>query len=76
MTSPEHQDLNSLTDHEFRMHVRSWIEANYPQEIRNPPSRLHFKDNKPWYMKLAQQGWLCPNWPKEFAGWGFPPASS
>ena len=68
ITEPE--DLDALTDDEFRLHVRRWIEANYPQEIRNPPKRLHFKDNKPWYQKLSQQGWLCPNWPKEFGGMG------
>ncbi|MEA2776490.1 MAG: hypothetical protein QOF90_1896, partial [Acetobacteraceae bacterium] len=64
------QDLDSLTDDEFRMHVRGWIAANYPAEIRNPPQRLHFKDNKTWYMRLTEQGWLCPNWPKEFGGMG------
>jgi alkylation response protein AidB-like acyl-CoA dehydrogenase len=52
------------------MHVRGWIEANYPSGLRNPPQRLHFKDNKPWYTKLAENGWLCPNWPKEFGGMG------
>jgi alkylation response protein AidB-like acyl-CoA dehydrogenase len=67
-TEPE--DLDTLTDDQFRLHVRGWIEANYPAEIRNPPQRLHFKDNQHWYMKLAQQGWLCPNWPKQFGGMG------
>jgi hypothetical protein len=49
-------DLDSLTDDQFRVHVRGRTEANYPAEIRNPPRRLHFKDNKPWYMKLAELG--------------------
>jgi hypothetical protein len=49
-------DLDSLTDDQFRLHVRGWIEANYPAAIGNPPQRLHFKDNKPWYMKLAELG--------------------
>ena len=63
-------ELNDLPDDEFRLHVRQWIEANYPPEIRNPPSRLHFKDTKSWYHKLARKGWLCPNWPREFGGMG------
>ncbi|MEA3023257.1 MAG: hypothetical protein QOK01_2109, partial [Alphaproteobacteria bacterium] len=63
-------DLDSLADDQFRVHVRGRTEANYPAEIRNPRQRLHFKDNKPWYMKLAEKGWLCPNWPQEFGGMG------
>src|SRR5581483_4755271 len=64
------EDLNALTDEEFRMVVRRFVEQNYPPEIRNPPKRLHFKDNKVWYMKLAEQGWLCPGWPREYGGMG------
>ena len=64
------QDLDSLTDDQFRSHVRSWIQDNYPPELRNPPKRLHFSENKPWYMALANQGWLAPNWPAAFGGMG------
>lgn len=70
MTAVAVDDLDQLSDDAFRAHVRGWIEANYPPELRNPPRRLHFNENKPWYMKLAGQGWLCPNWPKEFGGMG------
>jgi alkylation response protein AidB-like acyl-CoA dehydrogenase len=70
MTSVTIDDLDQLDDDAFRSYVRAWIEANYPPELRNPPRRLHFSENKPWYMKLAEQGWLCPNWPKEFGGMG------
>jgi len=64
------ENLDAMTDEQFRMHVRGWIEANYPPEIRNPPKRLHFSENKPWYFKLAEKGWLAPNWPAEFGGMG------
>lgn len=67
------EDLNDLPDEDFRQHVRQWIEANYPPEIRNPPSRLHYKDTKPWYQKLSRKGWLCPGWPREFGGMGLSP---
>jgi len=70
VTNAEPDDLDQLSDDAFRAHVRAWIEANYPPELRNPPRRLHFNENKAWYMKLAGQGWLCPNWPKEFGGMG------
>ena len=63
------EDLNRLDDAEFRRTVRQWLEANYPPELRNPPKRLHFRDNKIRYMKLAEKGWLAPGWPApELAG--------
>src|SRR5271166_5986103 len=66
-------DLNDLSDDDFRMHVRQWIEANYPPEIRDPPKRLHHGDTKVWYQKLSRKGWLCPGWPQEFGGMGLSP---
>jgi alkylation response protein AidB-like acyl-CoA dehydrogenase len=46
------------------------VQANYPEEIRNPPKRLHWKDNQVWYRTLAEKGWLCPGWPREYGGMG------
>jgi alkylation response protein AidB-like acyl-CoA dehydrogenase len=66
----EPAELNELSDDDFCMLVRRFIEENYPPELRNPPSRLHYKDTKVWYQKLARKGWLCPNWPREFGGMG------
>jgi alkylation response protein AidB-like acyl-CoA dehydrogenase len=74
ITPNEPQDLNLLDDETFRTHVRRWIEANYPAELRNPPKRLHWEENKPWYFKLAEKGWLCPGWPRQFGGLGLSPA--
>ncbi len=73
-TPREPEDLNLLPDEAFRLHIRAWIEANYPGEIRNPEKRLHWAENKPWYMKLAEKGWLCPGWPREYGGLGLSPA--
>ncbi len=64
------EDLNLLDDDSFRVLVRGWIEANYPEELRNPPKRLHWRDCNVWYFKLAEQGWLCPSWPREHGGMG------
>jgi alkylation response protein AidB-like acyl-CoA dehydrogenase len=69
-SNPEPEDLNQLDDASFRILLRRWIEENYPEEIRNPPKRLRFRDNKPWYMKLSEKGWLAPGWPREYGGMG------
>jgi alkylation response protein AidB-like acyl-CoA dehydrogenase len=63
-------DLNELDDRTFRTVVRRWVEQNYPPEIRSPPKRLHWRDSKVWYMKLAERGWLAPGWPREHGGMG------
>ena len=66
----ENKDLNALDNAEFRLEIRSWFEANYPPEIRNPPKRLHLRDNWPWYQALSKKGWICPGWPQEYGGLG------
>ena len=63
-------DLNDLSDDEFRLTVRGFVQANYPAEMRNPPHRLHWPEAKPWYMTLSRQGWLAPSWPREYGGMG------
>ena len=67
-------DMNDLSDDDFRMTVRTWIEQNYPPELRNPPKRLHWSECGVWYKRLAAKGWLCPAWPKEYGGMGLTPA--
>ncbi|MGC8524613.1 MAG: acyl-CoA dehydrogenase family protein [Acidibrevibacterium sp.] len=64
------EDLNALDDEAFRHVVRRWVAENYPPEIRNPPKRLHWRENKVWYLKLAEKGWLAPGWPREYGGMG------
>ena len=63
-------DLDALSDDDFRHTVRDWIEAEYPEDLRNPPKRLHWSENQVWYYKLAAKGWLCPGWPKHYGGMG------
>ena len=70
MAESDAERLSSLDDETFRMVVREWVEANYPPELRNPPRRLHWSENKAWYMRLAERGWLCPGWPREYGGMG------
>jgi alkylation response protein AidB-like acyl-CoA dehydrogenase len=70
MTAAEPENYDAMDDESFRTTVRNWIEANYPPELRNPPHRLHFSENKVWYYKLAEKGWLCPGWPRAHGGMG------
>ena len=74
ITPREPADLDAMPDEAFRLHLRAWIEAEYPAHIRNPEKRLHWDENKVWYFKLAEKGWLCPGWPREFGGMGLSPA--
>ena len=64
------QDLNALSDAEFRTVVRQFLADHYPENLRNPPKRLHWRDNQVWYFTLARHGWLCPGWPAEYGGMG------
>jgi alkylation response protein AidB-like acyl-CoA dehydrogenase len=64
------QDYNALTDDEFRAVSRRFVEQHYPPELRNPLRRLHWRENRPWYMILAERGWLAPAWPREYGGMG------
>ena len=70
MTEKLPDDLNELDDEAFRLVVRQWVHEVYPPELRNPPKRLHWRDNKVWYMILAEKGWLAPGWPRELGGMG------
>ena len=63
-------DYNALSDEDFRAEVRSWIEANYPPELRFPIERLHRRDTRIWYDRLAAKGWLAPGWLKDQGGMG------
>ena len=67
---PSPEALDALDDASFRLHVRQWIEANYPAEMRFPCRRLHWHENRPWYLALSRKGWLAPNWPREYGGMG------
>ncbi|WP_426954780.1 acyl-CoA dehydrogenase family protein [Muricoccus radiodurans] len=65
--------LDALPDEEFRQTVRAWIEANLPAELRHPSKRLHLAENRAWYMRLSDRGWLAPGWPREYGGLGLSP---
>jgi len=63
-------DLNALSDDDFRAVARGFVEADYPAELRNPPNRLHWEQGKDWFSKLQGKGWVAPGWPREHGGLG------
>lgn len=62
----------------FRDAVRSWLEQNFPADLRISPdgSPLNQQDQavvKEFRRKLGAQGWLAPAWPREYGGGGLSP---
>ncbi len=60
----------------FQREVRDWITANMPPEVaeesrRSRSSHVSKERLLQWQKKLAERGWLCPNWPKEYGGTGW-----
>ena len=67
---PQQQDWNALSDAEFRRIVRTEFEAHYPAHLRYPPRRLRWSENRDWYLRMAEKGWIAPNWPADYGGMG------
>jgi alkylation response protein AidB-like acyl-CoA dehydrogenase len=53
---------------EFRMNVRTWLEANLPVALRGRTARPPPSELMPWYRTLSHKGWIAPHWPKEYGG--------
>ncbi len=66
----QQQDWNALSDAEFRRIVRNEFETHYPADLRYPPRRLRWEENGSWYLRMAEKGWIAPNWPAEYGGMG------
>ncbi|MFN3856654.1 MAG: acyl-CoA dehydrogenase family protein [Caulobacter sp.] len=70
-------DLDFLPEHaEFRKEVRDWIEANFPQAIRDKQKtgeHLNKEEILSWHKILYKKGWLTPSWPVEHGGTGWDP---
>jgi alkylation response protein AidB-like acyl-CoA dehydrogenase len=65
----------------FRSEVRSWLEENCPESMRTPMpegetvwggrrEKFVNPDSKVWLERMAERGWTCPTWPKEYGGGG------
>jgi len=58
----------------FRTEVREFLADNLPVGIKDRSDRgLHFlrDDIIVWQKKLAEKGWIAPNWPEEHGGPGW-----
>src|SRR2546422_3724050 len=55
---------------EFRMEVRTWLEANLPVALRGRTTRPPPAELMPWYHALSRKGWIAPHWPKHYGGMG------
>jgi len=69
----QERDWNALADEEFRAIVREDFETHYPKSQRFPPRRLRWSENKDWYLRMAEKGWIAYNWPLEYGGMGLAP---
>ena len=65
----------------FRTEVRGWLEANCPPSMRTPmpesetvwggrSEKFVNPDARVWLERMAERGWTCPTWPKEYGGGG------
>ncbi|MEZ5552069.1 MAG: acyl-CoA dehydrogenase family protein [Pseudomonadales bacterium] len=65
----------------FRKEVSTWLEENCPASMRTPMTeeetvwggrREPFvnPDSRVWLERMAERGWTCPTWPREYGGGG------
>jgi len=69
----------------FRAETREWLEANCPEEMRQPVHderdvywggrNAEFKNDaqKAWFEACRDRGYTVPDWPKEYGGAGLTP---
>ncbi len=68
----------------FRTEVRSWLEENCPPSMRTPMPEAEAvwggrgetfvnPESRVWLERMAERGWTCPTWPKDYGGGGLSP---
>jgi alkylation response protein AidB-like acyl-CoA dehydrogenase len=66
--------VSELSDDEFRLRFRVWLQAHYPsqwrQDHRRPFLRLRGDEACSWLRTVNEHGWRAPAWPREFGGLG------
>jgi alkylation response protein AidB-like acyl-CoA dehydrogenase len=60
----------SAEDEQYRLKLRSWLEANMPREEEPADQDAAFDYRRAWQRKLYDGGWVGINWPKEYGGQG------
>jgi len=61
---------DTAVEAQFRMEVRTWLEANLPLALRGRTTRPPPAELMPWYHTLSRKGWIAPHWPKQYGGMG------
>lgn len=64
---------NAMSDDEFRQTAIAFIEAHLPQSLRFMKRRPVWTESREWYLAMAKEGWLVPNWPTKYGGMGLLP---
>ncbi|MFB0874054.1 MULTISPECIES: acyl-CoA dehydrogenase family protein [unclassified Sphingobium] len=68
----DHVDYAAMDPAAFRLMVREWIQANYPEDKRYIVRRMGMDEIGDWVRALGEKGWLAPSWPREWGGMGLP----
>ncbi|MEM9570364.1 MAG: acyl-CoA dehydrogenase family protein [Pseudomonadota bacterium] len=57
----------------FRNEVRTFIDENYPEEMRGTATRDDMTREQflAWHKVLGKKGWSAPAWPEEYGGTGW-----
>lgn len=75
------EEVQSEEQRAFRWAVRAWLEQNTPSQISVPADGSPLDQDtqviiNEFRRKLGGQGWLAPNYPKEYGGGGLSPAAA
>jgi alkylation response protein AidB-like acyl-CoA dehydrogenase len=73
--------MHTATLEDFRVEARTWIAENFPDALKTPikpqeyvqggrNAAFHHPDAKRWLDRMAEKGWTCPEWPREYGGAG------
>ena len=57
-----------MSEETFITGVREWLDEHHTEEVRTAPAESDLR--AAFVKKVADQGWICPNWPKEYGGAG------
>jgi alkylation response protein AidB-like acyl-CoA dehydrogenase len=71
-------DFGATDTEAFRAEARAWLEANFPQSLRDDPAAqlAAMMGGKPtgdadlWRERMGAKGWGTPTWPAEYGGGG------
>ncbi|MGE0417589.1 MAG: acyl-CoA dehydrogenase, partial [Acetobacteraceae bacterium] len=71
---PPDTEWNALSDPDFRLMVRDFFEAEYPDAYRHLPRRVRWAEVRDFNLKLVKRGWIAPAWPRSAGGMALSPA--